>query len=326
MYSERTPRNLLRLVVAFVVAAAVLPVINPPLVVIEVLFDVFLIAILATSWNLLAGFAGQFNFGQAAYFGIGAYSAGILFEYYGISPWAAMVVGPLLAAGLSWGIGYPLFRMRADYYALATLALAEVLMITFSSWNYVGAAFGLQYRPVHYSWIYFQFDTTVIPYYYIGLALLVGALFLARAVRTSHFGLRLLAIRDDEEAAKSLGINTLLEKQKIAALSAGLAAVGGVLYAQYTLYLSPTATMSITQTAQMILPAVLGGMGSIYGPLIGAAVTGPIFWYFTFSIGSTVELLARGAALVVIVLFIPRGIVQTLIDKFARGPRKDARK
>ena len=302
MSSELLPRNLVRIVVAFLIVAVVIPVFNPPIVVIEVLFDVFLYAILATSWNLLAGFAGQFSFGQAAYFGIGAYTAGILFETYGITPWAALAVGPLLAGGLSWGIGYPLFRLRADYYALATLALAEVLMITFLSWNYVGAAFGLQYRSVRFSWIDFQFNTTQIPYYYIGLALLIGALLLARAIRRSQFGLRLLAIRDDEEAAKSIGINTLLEKQKIAAISAGLAAVGGVLYAQYTLYLSPTATMSVLQTSQMILPAVLGGTGSIYGPLLGTIITEPIFWFFTFTIGSNVELLARGVALVAIVL------------------------
>jgi branched-chain amino acid transport system permease protein len=297
---------------------AVIPLFQPSNVIIETIFFLLLYAFLGLSWNMLAGFAGQFSLGHAAFFGVGAYTAGILYMKYRITPWAAMLVGPALASCLAWTVGYPTFKLRRHYYALATLAMAEVMRLGFLSWDYVGAAYGIWYDVVPFSWIALQFSTTHVPYYYLAFVALCGGLLLTWKIRKSEFGLRLMAIRDDEEGAKALGIDTLSHKLKISALSAALAAVGGVLYAQYSLFLEPDSTLSLLVTADMVLPTLLGGLGTTYGPILGALILEPLTWVLRSLVGSSLQVVFRGILLILIVLMIPDGLVKMLVDRYVR--------
>ncbi|MDG6901870.1 MAG: branched-chain amino acid ABC transporter permease [Nitrososphaerota archaeon] len=306
------------LAVGLLAVAAVVPVVGLSSLVIDVMLELFIFAFVSLGWNLLAGFAGQVNLGPALYFGIGAYSAGILFQTYRITPWAAFAVGPAIAAAFALLTGYPTFKLKGDYYALATLVISQIVLLSFLAWNYVGAAYGLAYDIVPFSWYWFQFNTNHIAYYYVGLVMVLGALGLTWRIRNSEFGLRLMAIRDDEEGAKSIGINTLRYKLIISMISAGVIAIGGILYAQYTLYLDPNSTMSLTITADIALPALLGGVGTILGPLLGAAIIQPLEWLLRLTIGTNLQLAIRGAIFMLIVLFVPRGIVQTVVDRYIR--------
>lgn len=317
--SELLPRQIHWISIGILASLAFFPCLNPGEFLINVIFMVLHYAYLALCWNLISGFAGQFSLGHAAYYGVGAYTAGVLFMRFRLTPWLGMLFGPILAAALALATGYPTFRLRHHYFALASLALAEVMRLLFLSWDYVGGAYGIWYAPVlRYSWIDFQFTADHRVYYYVMFAMLCGALFLTWRIRHSNFGLRLMALRDDEEAAKSLGMNTLTNKLAIAAISAGLTAMAGVVYAQFTLFIEPDSTMSIWVTMDMLLPAILGGLGITYGPVVGAFIFIPISWALRALIGSTLQVVIRGIILMLIVVFMPDGLLQVVINKVTR--------
>jgi len=317
--SELLPHQIHWITIVIFAALAIFPCLNPGEFLIDVIFMLFHYAYLALCWNLISGFAGQFSLGHAAYYGVGAYTAGVLFMRFGLTPWLGMLLGPMLTAALALAIGYPTFRLRYHYYALASLALAEVMRLLFLSWDYIGGAYGIWYKPVlRYSWIDFQFTADHIVYYYIMFAMLCGALLLTWKIRHSDFGLRLMALRDDEEAAKSLSINTLANKLAIATISAGLTAMAGVVYAQFTLFIEPDSTMSIWVTMDMLLPAMLGGLGITYGPVIGAFILVPMSWALRTFIGSTLQVVIRGIILMLLVAFMPDGLLQVIINRITR--------
>jgi len=314
---ELLPLQIHWVTIGAIVFLIVFPLLNPGEFYINVGWMLTLYAYLALGWNLLSGFAGQFSLGYAAYFGIGAYTAGVLYMRFGLTPWLGMVLGPILAAALALAVGYPTFKLRHHYYSLASLALSEVMRLVFLSWDYVGGAYGIWYHPIlPFSWIDFQFNADHRVYYYLTLVMLIGALLLTWKIRNSDFGLRLLAIRNDEEAAESLGINALTHKLKIAAISAGLGAAAGVMYAQFTLFIEPDSTMSIAVTMDILLPVMLGGLGTTYGPLLGALILIPLSWLTRIFIGSTLQIVVRGVILMLIVVFMPDGLMKVVIDKY----------
>ena len=316
---ELIPRQIHWVIIGIIAFLTIFPLLEPGDFYIDVAFMLTLYAYLALSWNLLSGFAGQFSLGYAVYFGIGAYTAGVLYMRLSLTPWLGMIIGPILAASLALVLGYPTFKLRHHYYSLASLALAEVARLTFLSWDYVGGAYGIWYHPIFpFSWIDFQFIADHRVYHYITLVMLIGVLLLTYKIRNSDFGLRLLAIRNDEEAAQSLGINTLNHKLVIAAISAGLGAMGGVIYSQFTLFIEPDSTMSIGVTLDILLPVILGGLGTTYGPLLGAAILIPLSWLLRMYIGSTLQVVVRGLILMLIVAFMPDGLMKVVIDKYYR--------
>jgi len=317
--SELLPRPVYLLTAGALAFMAILPLLNPGDFIINVAFMVCLYAYLSLCWNLPSGFAGQFSLGHALFYGLGAYSAGLLYMKFQLTPWLGMILGPLLAIGVALVIGYATFRLHFSYYSLAALAVAEVMRLVFLSWDYVGGAYGIWYAPIHsYSWIDFQFNSVRIPYNYITLVMLAGVLLLTWKIRHSDFGLRLMAIRDDEVGARSLGINPLTHKLLILAISAGLTAAGGVLYAQFTQYVEPNSTMSVWVTMDMILPAMMGGLGITYGPVIGSFILTPLSWATRVLLGDTLQIVLRGVILMLIVAFLPDGILKTVIDKYTR--------
>jgi branched-chain amino acid transport system permease protein len=279
----------------------------------HVMIIIFMYALMAQSWNVLAGFCGQISLGHATFFGIGAYSTGYLFFAHQISPWIGMLVGVLLAMLMAVVIGIPTFRLRGHYFAIATLLIGEGVQIFFQRWDLVGAASGI-FLPIvrETPLLSFQFHGTKLPYYYIILAFLALACFVVWRLDRSRIGYYFRAIRDEPEAASSLGVNVTLYKSFAFMISAGLMSMAGAFYCQYVLVIDPETVFPLSLSILVVLMAVMGGAGTLWGPIIGAAVLVPLSEltriYFGGT-GGTLDLMIYGALIVLICIFKPEGLV-----------------
>jgi len=274
---------------------------------------IFLYALMAQSWNILAGYCGQISLGHAVFFGIGAYSSGFLFAAYGLSPWIGIVIGILIAMAMALVIGIPTFRLRGHYFAIATLLIGESVQIVFQRWDFVGAASGVWLPIVRENALWnLQFHDSKIPYYYIALAFLAIVTFAVWRLERSRMGFYFRAIREDPEAAASLGVNVTLYKSFAYMLSAAFMSVAGAFYAQYVLVVDPETVFPLALSILVVLMAVLGGAGTLWGPLIGAAVLVPLSEatriYFGGT-GGTLDLIIYGALIVLICIFKPEGLI-----------------
>lgn len=279
----------------------------------HVMIILFMYALMAQSWNVLAGFCGQISLGHAAFFGIGAYSAAYLFFAYQISPWIGMLVGVLLAMLMAVVIGIPTFRLRGHYFAIATLLIGEGVQIFFQRWELVGAASGI-FLPIvrEHPLLSFQFHTSKLPYYYIILAFLAIACFVVWRLERSRLGFYFRAIRDEPEAASSLGVNVTLYKSFAFMISAGLMSMAGAFYCQYVLVIDPETVFPLSLSILVVLMAVMGGAGTLWGPVIGAAVLVPLSEVTRIYYGGTggsLDLMIYGALIVLICIFKPQGLV-----------------
>ncbi len=279
----------------------------------HVMIIIFMYALMAQSWNILAGFCGQISLGHAAFFGIGAYSTGYLFFAYQLSPWIGLGVGVLLAMLMAVVIGIPTFRLRGHYFAIATLLIGEGVQIFFLRWELVGAASGI-FLPIvrEQPLLSFQFHGTKLPYYYIILAFLAVACFIVWRLDRSRIGFYFRAIRDEPEAASSLGVNVTLYKSFAFMISAGLMATAGAGDCQYVLVIDPETVFPFSLSILVVLMAVMGGAGTLWGPIVGAAVLVPLSEvtriYFGGT-GGTLDLMIYGALIVLICIFKPEGLV-----------------
>jgi branched-chain amino acid transport system permease protein len=232
---------------------------------------VLMAAQLGVAWNIVGGYAGQVSLGHAAFVGIGAYSSTLLVIVAGLNPWLAMLAGGVLAASLSLIIGWPCFRLKGHYFTMATIAVAEIVQIVFNNWEFAGAAVGLTIPMDKQGWSVLIF-TDKIPYYYIALGLLTLTLLVNWLIERSYLGYYLRAIKDEPDAARSLGVNLALYKQIAFAVSSFFAALGGSLYAQKELYIDPASILNTTLSIKMALVSILGGIGTLFGPVVGASV------------------------------------------------------
>jgi len=307
--------------ILFFIILFIIPVLTDSRLILNILIMVFFYSYLSLAWNILAGFAGQYSVGHAAYFGIGAYTTALLYLRTGLIPWLGILVGAALASLFALGISYPTFRfgIKGYYYILTTLAVAEILRRIFLYWDLTGRADGIRYPLEPDSFWLFQFHWDRTPYYYIILVFLILCMFISYIIRNSQFGLHLLAIRDDEDAAQSVRINTLKCKLIAAAISAALTAVGGAFYAQYTLFLEPDTTMTLFVSIDILLPSLIGGVGTTAGPLIGSFLLTPLAWILRIAYGAEVlHMIIRGVVLMIVVALVPKGIVGTIIDYYIR--------
>src|SRR5581483_947344 len=233
----------------------------------HVMILVLLYALMAQSWNVVAGLSGQISLGHAIFFGVGAYSSTVLFAKYSITPWAGLLVGVVLSALGAIAIGVPTLRLRGHYFAIATLLIGTSVQIVFQRWEWVGAASGL-YVPINRTspWFYLQFHTSKVPYYYLALAAAAAGYFLVWKLRRSRFGFRLQALRDEPDAAASLGIAIARHKVLAFMLSAAMMSVAGTCYCQYVLVLDPERLFSNDISIIVVLMTVLGGSGTLWGP------------------------------------------------------------
>jgi branched-chain amino acid transport system permease protein len=275
-------------------------------------------AVLATSWNFVGGFTGYISLGHASYSGLGGYATGLLVIHTGTNPWLAMVAGGLVVAALAVPIGIASLRVRGASFVIVSIALVLILLLVFQSWGSVtGGSNGLRVpRP---------FDESVLRpeqherFFYLHVALLAVALLVWWAIDRSRFGMGLKAIREDEDKAQALGVPTFGYKLVAFVVSAFFTALGGGLYALWFGFLDPIFQFSILVGAYMVLMSLLGGIRSLFGPLLGAVIVGYAVEYFKNQYGDTqFHLVAMGLLLGVVVLFMPDGIIPGLSQLLAR--------
>jgi branched-chain amino acid transport system permease protein len=287
---------------------------------------ILLYAYLATSWNIVGGFAGQLSLGHAAFMAIGGYTSTILFSQMGISPWIGMIVGGLIAAFIAVLIGLPTFRLKGAYYAISTIAFATGLMLILSTVKNIGpikigGAEGLSITLLSETTFFdFQFLSKV-PYYYIILVFCAVILFVSWYVERSKLGFYLTAIREDEEAAKALGINVIKSKLIAAGLSAFFTALGGSFYAQLFRYLEPHHIAGMDFSIQMVFLAIVGGIGTVYGPFVGGILLTAVaeFTRVNFTdLPPGTHLVIYGVAVLLVILYFPKGIITPLQDLYKR--------
>lgn len=276
-------------------------------------------AVLATSWNFVGGFTGYISLGHAAYSGIGGYATGLLILKADVSPWLAMFLGAVIVALIAVPVGIASLRVRGASFVIVSIAVVLILLLVFQSWGeFTGGANGLRVpRP---------FSEEVlrpeqhIRFYYLHAALLAVLLLCWWGIDRSRFGTGLKAIREDEDKAQSLGVPTFNYKLIAFVVSAFFTALGGGLYALWFGFLDPIFQFSILVGAYMVLMALLGGIRSLFGPLVGAVIVGYAVELFKAQYGDTqFHLVATGLLLGVVVLFMPDGIIpglQSLLNRF----------
>jgi len=285
-----------------------------------------IIALAAQGWNLLGGLAGQFSFGHAAFFGTGAYAAALLQTRYGVNAWAAFALGIVLAAAIGWVIGFLSFRsgLRGSYFALVTLAFAEVLRILANASAFTGGAAGtlvkLDVRPEN-----FQFVSRAA-FVWIAVALVGAVLLMTITIMRTRFGAWLTAVRENEDAARALGVDTLAVKLKAITLSAAITGAAGALYVQYFLYLDAGIAYGPWISIEALIAPIVGGIGTAFGPVLGAVAL-HIFGEAAKLVAGGIpgiDLVLYGLLLIATIAFAPDGLTG-LLKRLARGKTKEAR-
>ena len=276
-----------------------------------ILILVFFYGFLGQAWNIVGGYAGQLSVGHAAFVGIGGYTAALLSLERGLTPWIGMFVGGALAAVLGAVVGYLGFRfgLRGFYFVLLTVAFAEICRIAVSNLDAVGGALGL-YITFTGDPRQFQFQDGRV-YYYIALALMLAATGVVALLERRRFGIYLAAIREDESAAEALGVDTFKYKMLAMVVSSFLTGLGGTFYAFYLFSLQPNAMFGIPLSVEIILRPIVGGAGTLLGPILGSFMLTPLGelsrLYFGQGGHHGLHLVAYGVLLIAVVLFLPQG-------------------
>lgn len=321
MTDAHTNRRRRDLIVAAVLAllAACAPLLVKDVYVQNIMILTLMYAALSQAWNILGGYCGQISLGHALYFGLGAYTTALLFTKFGVLPWFGMLGGGVLSALIALGLGYPTFRLRGHYFVIATIVIAEIALLLFLNWDWAGAALGIDIPVRGDSWAKFQFARSKLPYFYFALVFCCVAFLITWWLEDSKWGYWWRAVKDNPDAAESLGVVVFNSKMGAAAVSAFLTAIGGAFYAQFVSYIDPDSVMTFQFSLLMALPAVLGGIGTLWGPVLGAAILIPLTELTRSYIGGSgrgVDLILYGTVIVVIALARPEG----LIGLFSRRP------
>ena len=276
----------------------------------DLIVMIFFWGTLASAWNLVGGFAGQISLGHTAFFGIGAYTSTLLWLKFGLSPWLGMFAGAGLAVLVAMGIGIPCFRLRSHFFALATIAFAEVLRHVASYWRSLtqgGVGLLIPFKPGAGNFMF----RGKIPYAYIALGLMLLIIFVSYIIRNSRFGFYLISLREDQDAAETVGVNTSRCKLIALMTSVFFTALGGTFYAQYLLFIDPDTVFSLSLSIELALLTIIGGLGTVIGPIIGAFILIPLDvllrgWLGGISAG--LNFIVYGTVLVVAVIYFPRGV------------------
>jgi branched-chain amino acid transport system permease protein len=306
---------------------AVLTFLAPPYVM-HIAIQILLWGFIYTAWSMMGRF-GFVSLGHGAFMGVGAYVPALLWNYYGLTPWAGIPLGVALAALLGVIIGYPCFRLRVvgHYFALVTLALSQVVLLSIvAARDVTGGSLGLTQKAAGFSWYALQFPDKRY-FYVIALTLWLGGLWVWHALDRGIGRQVLDAIAEDEEAAAAVGIDVLREKLRVTVISAALTALGGAIFGQYLMYLNPETVSGIAVSLQIVFAAIVGGMYAMLGPTVGALLTislneGLRVAFATNFIGAANTI--YGILLILCIIFMPRGIVGLIERVGVRRPRSDA--
>lgn len=273
---------------------------------------IFLFAMMGQGWNVLGGYAGQVSIGHGLYFGLGAYTTALLATKFGVDPWLGLAAGILVPAVCGVLVGLPCFRLKGHYFVIATLVVAESVFQVFTVWEWVGGAVGIELPVKSEGLANFQFHRDKTPYYYIALAMLLAVTAAVWWLKNSRIGFLLRAIRDDEEAVRSLGFSPQRYKSLAMAVSAAILGAAGVFHAQYVLFVDPFSVLGLHISVLVALFAILGGIGTLGGPILGAAILVPLSEYSRVAFsgsGRNVDLMIYGLLIMLISLYRPEGLI-----------------
>jgi branched-chain amino acid transport system permease protein len=285
---------------------------------------IFLYMGLAQAWNIIGGYAGQLSLGHVAFFGIGAYGSTLLHMNYNITPWAGVLVGAALAAAVAYGLGWACLRLKGAYFTLATIAFAEVMRILATNLPAItkgAVGIGIPFRPGFTNMIF----QGKMGYVLLSLGFAIVVWLVCRYIDKNRLGYYLASIREDETTSASMGINVANNKVLAMVLSAIFTAVGGTVYSQYILFVEPTSEFAYSWSLNMALLAIFGGMGTLYGPILGALILVPVQETLRVTLGGSFQglhLVVYGLVLVLTVLFMPKGLYATLAGFVKTGLRK----
>lgn len=313
--ADEAPRRALVLLAAFLAVLLVAPVALDRYL-LSVFFLIFWFATVGQAWNIMMGFCGQLSLGHALYVGLGGYVGALLWVKFGVSPAIAIVPAMLVAMAFGAVIGWLGFRFGIEgvYFALLTIAFAEVARIGFDNWSFVGGAAGF-FIPVSSTASPVNLRGGPTLFYYVALAMMVVAFLACAALRRSRLGHAWLAVREDAEAARALGIDVFRAKMAAVLVSSAMTAVAGVVYAFYQNNLFPSQTFDIARSIEMILAPIIGGLGTLFGPILGAFILTPLGQTLIALVEKVagraipgVNLVFYGAALMVIIWYAPNGV------------------
>jgi len=271
--------------------------------------DILIYAILASSWNLIGGYTGYASFGNIVFFGVGAYAAGIAMSVAGLGFFPALLLGGGLSAAYGFLVGLPILRLKGHYFAIATLGLAEATKALVQNLAITEGNSGL-YLPVPE----FGIDASYRFFYYVALGVLVLLLATTWGVLKSKLGYGLIAIREDEDAAGAMGVNTPLFKSIAFALSGLYSGMAGAIYAYQQGFIKPDPVFAVTKTVKMIVMAVFGGIGSLLGPTVGA-VTIEVTEHLLSEHFLIIHAIFFGAIVILAILFLPKGVVDLFTSR-----------
>jgi branched-chain amino acid transport system permease protein len=309
---ELTTRHRLGLAALSIVGLALVPQLSTDFFVMNVFIYSFLFIGLGQSWNIIGGYAGQFSLGHAVMFAVGAYTTAILFIRHGVTPYVGIFAGGFTAAAVGLLLGAATFKLRYHYFAMATLAAALIGKTVGFRWDYINGASGIEYPFGALGAPWSMMFRDKLPYYYIiGVAALATTLLIYRMDR-SKLGMYLRAIDMDQGLSKNAGLNVFRYKMYAMGLSSYIAGVFGGLYAQYVLYIDPMSTLRVLRNIDVIIVPIIGGVGTVLGPVAGAAVFIPIREYTrtTLSGGYTgLGWVVVGVIIVLISIYRPGGLL-----------------
>jgi len=285
----------------------------------SILFSMFLYAGVSVAWNLIAGYGGQVSFGHAAFFGLGAYTSTLLFTKFGISPWIGILAGGFISCLFATMIGVPCFRLRGLFFALSTMAFGlavETAVINLPKLTKGSIGLFILFKPGVKNLMF----ESAVAYAYVALAFLLLTVFITWLIERSKLGYQLVAVREDEEAAKMLGVPTTLVKQIVFNISVFLTSTAGVLFAQYYLFIDPTSVFTWLIVQKAMLFTIIGGMGTLWGPVVGTLLLMPLLEVIRLIFGEAVGfyLLLYGIILILGIIFMPMGIMGILASRFKR--------
>jgi branched-chain amino acid transport system permease protein len=298
-------------IAALTAGLAVLPLFNLPNTAINFLVTTLIITLTAQGWNILAGYCGQYSFGHATFFGTAAYATAVLQSSLGLNAWLGFGLAVALAAAVGWSIGYLAFRsgLQGSYFALVTLAFAEVFRICANAWSVTGGAAGvllpLQANPAN-----FQFKSRVV-FFYVALALVAAVMVLTRVIERRRLGAYMVAVRENEAAARALGVDTLAVKLWAITLSAAITGAAGGLYLQYFLFVDASIGFGAHVSVEALVAPIVGGVGTVFGPVVGALALHGIGELTKLYAGRIpgLDLVLFGIILIATVAFAPQGLM-----------------
>jgi branched-chain amino acid transport system permease protein len=304
-----------------IAAMAALPLAVRNAFAVDIFIRILLFAFIGTAWNLLGGYAKQLSLGHAAFFGLGAYTSTLLQIDFGISPWIGMAAGGVVGMLASLPIGWLCFRLRGPYFAIATIATAQVLMLIFLKFrDFAWGAEGTTIPNLGNAPLMMQFDGKA-PYYTIVLGLLALALAITAWVERSRIGYYLVAIGEDEDAAEAIGIDVPRVKRNVYMISSFLTARAGTFYTQYIYFIDPQTAFNFSVSIEAALVSIVGGIGTLWGPLIGTVLLETTSALLQSWLGNSiggVQLTVYSLILMAVILWKPTGIMGYVSEVYQR--------